>query len=328
MVAARYFDGRTTRVNEVELSLTGETLVIAGEAIDLSISFCLVRVDERLGQAARRLRLPGGAFCEVDDLAGLDSLLVQAGHRDGLIDRLQRHWRIAFAALATCVALAVSAYLWGLPWVADIGAHYLPPKVGKLLSAQTLKALDGHFFQSSSLSEDRQAAITARYRALRRPERGPPEGDLLFRRSTILGANAFTLPDDRIVLLDDLVTRLDDNEIIAVLSHELGHAHRRHGLQMLLRSSAIGTFWTLYLGDVSHLLAAAPTVLMTARYSRDLEREADEYGAALLTANGLSPALLADALEKLAASHPEGSNPGYLASHPSTVDRIASLRSR
>ena len=326
MLAAHYFNGRSTRLNKVELSLAGETLVIAGEGVDLSIPFGQVTVDERLGRAARRIRLPGGAFCEVSDLAGLDELLAEAGHRDGSVDRLQRHWRIAFAAVAICVGLAVAAYLWGLPLAADIGAHHLPSKVGRVLSAQTIKALDGHFFQTSTLTEERRTAITARYRELRLPEGGSPQGDLLFRQSIILGANAFTLSDGRIVLLDDLVTRLDDDEIVAVLSHELGHAHGRHGLQMLLRSSAIGAFWTLYLGDISQLLAAAPTVLMQAHYSRDLEREADDYGATLLTANGLSPALLADTLEKLAAAHKGSGDMGYLNSHPSNDDRISKLR--
>lgn len=326
MVAAHYFDGRSTRINRVELSFADDTLVIAGDGVDLSLPFGHVTVDEKLGRAARRLRLPGGAFCEVSDLAGLDSLLAAAGHRDGTVDRWQRHWRIALGAGAVCVALAVAAYLWGLPIAADFGAHHLPPRAGKILSAQTLKALDGPVFQTSKIPEDRQAAITARYRALRRPEGGTPEGELLFRQSAILGANAFTLPDGRIVLLDDLANGLSDDETIAVLSHELGHAHGRHGLQMLLRSSAIGAFWTLYLGDISQLLAAAPTVLMQAHYSRDLEREADDYGAALLTANGLSPTLLADALEKLAAMHKDSRDRGYLASHPSNDDRISKLR--
>jgi len=84
-----------------------------------------------------------------------------------------------------------------------------------------------------------------------------------------LGANAFTLPDGSIILLDDLITAVgDDRETLAVLAHELGHAHHRHGLQMLLRSSVLGAFLTLYVGDVSHLLAAAPAALLQARYSQ------------------------------------------------------------
>jgi Zn-dependent protease with chaperone function len=137
------------------------------------------------------------------------------------------------------------------------------------------------------------------------------------------------MPDGTIIVMDDLVTLIDDDrQTLAVFAHELGHAHGRHGLQLLLRSSAVGAFWTFYVGDISALIAAAPAVLMEARYSQEFEREADDYGAAVLLKNGMSPALLADALEKLTKSRPGGSKPssGYLSSHPSTQERLRHLR--
>lgn len=327
MIEARYFDGRSTRVHPVTLSFAGDCWVIAGDHLDLRVPFAEVKVDEKLGRAPRKLRLAGGAFCEVADLDALDGLLREAGHRDGIVDRLQRHVRIALLAVAACLCLAFAAYRWGLPWAVEIGVHHLPPSIGKTLTVQALKALDGPLLKPSELPEERQSEITARYRALHLPEGGTPSGRLLFRVSPTLGANAFTLPDGTVVLLDGLVKGLgDDDETVAVLSHELGHAHGRHGLQLLLRSSAIGAFLTFYLGDISQLLAAAPTVMIQAKYSRGLEQEADRYGATLLEANGLSPSLLADALEKLGKLHPGGGEIPYLASHPPTEDRIKSLR--
>jgi Zn-dependent protease with chaperone function len=130
-----------------------------------------------------------------------------------------------------------------------------------------------------------------------------------------------------IIVLDDLITTLgDDQHTLAVLAHELGHSYGRHGLQMLLQSAVVGAFWTFYVGDISSLLAAAPAVVVQARYSQDFEQQADNYGAALLLRNGMSPGLLADALIKLTGLHPESSNGGYLANHPSTDVRIRRLR--
>ncbi len=111
-----------------------------------------------------------------------------------------------------------------------------------------------------------------------------------------------------------------------MLAHELGHAHGRHGLQLLLQSSAVGAFLTFYVGDISSLLAAAPAAVVQARYSQDLERQADDYAAALLLHNGMSPGLLADALKKLADSHPGFSQGGYLSTHPATDERMRRLR--
>jgi Zn-dependent protease with chaperone function len=327
MLQANYFDGRSTRVRIVELSLAGGDLVIAGEDIHLRVPFAQVTVDERLGRAPRRLRFKDGTFCEVRDLDALDTLLSSTGHRDGWVDRMQRHVQFMLFSLVACVALVLMAYKWGLPWAAAKGAHNLPPAVGKTLSVQTLKLLDGKILMPSKIAEDRRRALSAKFHALRLPEGGTPDSELLFRDSPQLGANAFTLPDGTIIVLDDLLTSIGgDPQALAVFAHELGHAHGRHGLQLLLQSSAVGAFWTLYIGDISNLLAAAPAAVVQARYSQDLERQADDYGAKLLMHNGMSPALLADALEKLAASHAGASKGGYLSSHPSTDERMRHLR--
>ena len=326
MLHADYFDGRSTRVRVVNLSMVGKDLVIAGEDIDFRVPFASITVDERLGRAPRRLRFTDGTFCEVRDLDALDMLLSSTAHRDGWVDRMQRRLPFVLFAIVACVALAVVAYQWGLPWAAAKGAHRLPLAIGKALSVQTLKLLDGNILLPSKIAEERRQALSAKFHALRLPEGGTPDSELLFRASPQLGANAFTLPDGTIIVLDDLLTSIgDDPQTLAVFAHELGHAHGRHGLQVLLQSSAVGAFWTLYVGDISNLLAAAPAALVEARYSQDLERQADDYGAALLMHNGMSPALLADALKKLAESHSGASKGGYLSSHPSTDERMRHL---
>jgi len=327
MLQANYFDGRSTRVRVVTLSVDGEDLVIAGEDIDSRVPFAHVEVDERLGRAPRRLRLPDGTFCEVRDLEALDTLLSSTAHRDGWVDRMQRHLQFALFATVACAVLVVMAYKWGLPWAAAIGARHLPPAVGKAISVQTLRLLDGKLLMPSKLADERRQALSAKFHALRLPEGGSPDSELLFRSSPELRANAFTLPDGSIIVLDDLITSIDDDQqILAVFAHELGHAQGHHSLQNLLHSSAVGAFWTIYVGDISTLLAAAPAALVQARYSQDLERQADDYGAALLVHNGMSPALLADALKKLADSHAGTSAGGYLSSHPSTDERMRHLR--
>lgn len=327
MLHAHYFDGRSTRVRVVNLSLVGEDLVIAGEDIDFRVPFADVKVDERLGRAPRRLRLKDGIFCEVRDLDALDSLLSSTAHRDGWVDRMQRHLQFVLFACVACVVFAVAVYKWGLPWAAAEGAHHLPPAIGKMLSVQALKVLDGGLLMPSRIAEERQEGLSAEFHALRLPEGGTADSVLLFRGSPQLGANAFTLPDGTIIVLDDLIASIgDDQQTLAVLAHELGHAHGRHGLQLLLQSSAVGAFLTFYIGDISHLLAAAPAAVVQTRYSQDLEQQADDYGAALLLHNGMSPGLLADALKKLTNYHSRFSKGGYLSSHPSTDERMRHLR--
>jgi Zn-dependent protease with chaperone function len=329
VVQAHYFDGQSTKIRLVELSVVGQELFIRGEGVDLHGPFSQVKVDEKLGRAPRRLRLPDGAFCEVRDLDALDTLLAQASHRDGWVDRVQRQLQLALLCLVLSAVLAVAAYKWLLPWAAELGAQRMPVAVGRTLSAQTLRILDDKLLLPSKLPAERRKSLTAEFRKLRMVEGGAPSSVLLFRNSPSLGSNAFTLPDGTIILLDDLVTSLsDDREIMAVLSHELGHARGHHSLQLLLQSSAVAAFWTFYVGDISSLVAAAPTALLQAKYSQELEQQADDYGAAFLRNNGMSPALLADALETIAKFHPGSAADGYLASHPSTEQRLRHLRTQ
>src|ERR1700743_979356 len=142
MVSANYFDGHSTRVHLVDLSVTGNDLTVSGGDIHFQIPFTDVKVDERLGGAPRRLRFLDDSFCEVRDIEALDALLRLTSHRDGSVDRLQRQAKFALLASVAFVALAIVGYKFVLPWAAARGARHLPPAVGRALSTQTLRALD------------------------------------------------------------------------------------------------------------------------------------------------------------------------------------------
>jgi Zn-dependent protease with chaperone function len=325
-VAATYFDGRSSHPHAVTISAADDLIRIVGDAVDLKMPFAVVRVDERLGHAARRIRLPDGAVCEIRDLAGLDGLLALMDYRDGWVDRLQRHRIAILLSLASFLVFAAFSYRWGLPWMAEKAAARIPASTVRVLSARAITTLDGDLLKPSSLDKDRQRTLKASFISLLPLELKRTGGGILLRSSPKIGPNAFTLPDGTVVLLDELSTLLTNDQVMAVLAHEIGHARRRHGLQLLLRSSVVGAFLTFYVGDISQLMTAAPLALIQARYSQQFEREADDDGAALLRQHGLSPALLADALERLEKARPDSAGGGYLSSHPATAARIARLR--
>jgi len=332
MLRADYHDGCTALVYAVQLWIVGEELLIRGSGIERRLPFSSMCVSEKLGRAPRRLTLPDGAFCEVRDFDALAALLAQARHREGLVDRAQRHLPTVLLSLVATAGLLLAAWRWGLPWATEEGADHMPAAIGHLLGTQTLRVLDGQWLKPSAFDPGRRQRIADAFAALRTVEGPPPESEVLFRSSPAIGPNAFTLPDGNIIMLDQLLAIVSTNEpvgnqeALAVLAHELGHARHRHPMRRLLESSTVAAFWSFYVGDISGLLAAAPTAVMQARYSRQLEREADDYAVQTLLLNGISPARLADALEKLKASHPGSGGSSYLATHPAPDERIKRLR--
>ena len=289
------------------------------------------------------------AFCEVEQGPALAALLAALACRDIVTVRLQNRWRWVFVSAAAIILALVAGYLWGLPWGAKLIAPHVPVAAMRPLSKGALAQLDKHLLKPSRLPQARQQALRNGFLALAATDPGlAPYGEqlsLVFRAAPAIGPNAFALPDGQIILFDELVALHDgDEEILAVLSHELGHLHGRHSIRLLIQSSAVAAIAAAWFGDISYAITAVSTVLLNSAYSRDMEREADEYAADMLRGQGKSPALLADALEKMdafyraekakAAGEDERAGSStekvmdWLSSHPGTEARIQRLRGR
>lgn len=329
-VDAAYFDGLTARRHRVRLTLVGDVLHMDGDAVSRVATLRELRVSEPMGRAPRLITFPDGAYCEVRDHGGLAHLLAASGHRERAHIRWQFDLRMVLASLVLFVGLGLGAYFVGLPAAAEWAAPAVPGGVRRAISQQTLEFIDGGLMSASRLPAERVRPIAERFGDLRPPGDGGPIGhQVLFRHGGRLGANALALPDGTLIVTDQLVKlSASDDEVVAVLTHELGHVARHHGLRMVFQSSLVGVFLAWYIGDVSSLLAAAPAVLLEARYSREMESEADAYGAAMLRENGMSPGLLADMLARLEAASDvkDRDVPRYLGTHPDTEARIRALR--
>jgi Zn-dependent protease with chaperone function len=322
-IPAIYFDGRTSRRHAVELAVQDGIAVVEGD-VQRTCPLGELRVSERARHAARKVTFPDGAYLEVIDTAGFNALLAATGHRDSLVVRMQQSWRATLLAAVATVALVAAGYRYGLPAAADIVAKALPESVERAIGRGALDVLDQHLLMPTALPPERRAGLIARFRALVPPREGAPAYEIVFRKSRI-GPNAFALPSGQIVLTDEIVTLMnDDDAIAAVLAHELGHLHERHLLRRVVQSSAAGAAAALLFGDVSSVVAGLPVLLVDQKYSRDAEREADDYALAMLKANGIPARALAAAFEKLAAQGTAKgpSMPPYLSSHPPAAERI------
>ncbi|MDE2150664.1 MAG: M48 family metallopeptidase [Gammaproteobacteria bacterium] len=329
-VEATYYDGRSSAARTVRLDADAQMLWLDAEGLQRRWPWDRVSVSERLGGAPRLLRFGDGTLCEVRDGAAFDRLLRRAGRREPWLARWYANRRALALTVAGAVLVLTAGYRWGLPWLAAWLARETPPALSAHISDYTLRTLDRTLLKPSRWSQDDQRALQARVAALRWPDHVPVRCRLVFRDGGKLGANAFALPDGRVVLLDGLLqVTAGDDQRLAVIAHELGHLRYRHGLRKLLQDSVIGLFAAWAIGDVSPLTAAAPAALVDARYSRAFELQADDYAAALLRINGLSPLLLAQVLQQLQRRKAEGgAGGGWLAQHPATAERVRRLGDR
>ena len=328
VIAGDYFDGRTSVRHEVTAFISGGKLKIVGRDVNQEVDLRRVRRSLRVADTPRWLYLPGGGALVTADNDAIDRI---SRKRD--YDRLLHRWesRPVYAALALAM---VVAGLWlafdrGVPVAVDHIAERIPVAAEAKLGEQTLVGMDQRLLQPSKLSPERQAALRERFAAMTKAAGDPTPYRLEFRSSRAIGANAFALPSGIIVMSDDLV-RLSrrDEELLAVLAHELGHVHHRHTMRRLLEASATGLIIAAVTGDVASatsIAAAAPAVLVRTKYSRDNEREADDYSFQMLGKAGLSPRYMATILGRLEAKYRgrRGALPDFLSSHPATQERQA-----
>ncbi|MDM0017200.1 M48 family metallopeptidase [Variovorax saccharolyticus] len=145
--------------------------------------------------------------------------------------------------------------------------------------------------------------------------------------------NAFCMPGGKIAfftgILDQL--KLSDDEVAMVMGHEMAHALREHARARLAKNAGTGAALSiaaqlLGLGQAGDLAARAGTQLITLKFSRSDETDADLVGLELAARAGYDPKASVSLWTKMAkASKSEGAL-GFLSTHPSGPDRIKVLQ--
>lgn len=336
MLEGLWSDGRSSRVRRVQVRRA------ALDALDLTFddgelqSWPLdqVRIDPRLGSAPRILRRDGHGQVECPDSPLLEAWFPRGGGWvEWAVDFLERRRTAIVTAAAGTAALTLALFHWGVPWGAKAAAEHMPAAVERQVSDQTLALLERMDLQESRLSQGQQQALREKFIAMVSAEPRATQMRLHFARAPRIGPNAFALPDGRIYITDALVElAADDEERLAVLAHEAGHHVHHHGMQAALQQMGVVVLVGAMLGDVSgsSLAVGLPAALLSSRFARDLESEADAYAFDLLRRQGHSPEAFARVMERMDKhSGSRGENAGvagYLSSHPPSPSRIRAAR--
>jgi Zn-dependent protease with chaperone function len=231
-------------------------------------------------------------------------------------------------ALASLVLVAVTCalYFLAIPWAADALVRTMGRDTEARLFGSALKQWDdASVWGPSALSARQQEGIRSQLLNSLGADVLKSEA-IHFRASSTLGPNAMALPGGHIVITDALIALLSAEELSAVVAHEAGHMHHRHGVRMMARQMGVSGFMAMVGSALGHhdMAATLATQLGVTRYSREFESQADAFAMDAMQASGLSPCLLASALRKLEAVSTTGapSHSSWLSTHPSTQDRI------
>ncbi len=146
--------------------------------------------------------------------------------------------------------------------------------------------------------------------------------------------NAFCMPGGKIAFYTGILTRLrlTDDEAAMIMGHEMAHALREHARARIAKSQGTGTLLSLGsqllgLGQLGDVAVSVGTQLLTLRFSRDDETDADLVGLELAARGGYNPQAAVSLWEKMARVGGGTSGPSFLSTHPSGPQRIERLQS-
>ncbi len=143
--------------------------------------------------------------------------------------------------------------------------------------------------------------------------------------------NAWCMPGGKIAFYTGIIEQLelDDDQIAMIMGHEMAHALREHARERLAKSqvTSIGlsvASQLLGLGQLGNMAADLGTQLLTLKYSRDDETDADLVGLEIAARGGYRPEASVELWKKMLSANGAG-GPGFLSTHPSGANRIQEL---
>lgn len=152
---------------------------------------------------------------------------------------------------------------------------------------------------------------------------------LNFKVYLVKEENAFATPDGSVRVFAGLMDLIpNDNELMAVIGHEIGHVKKGHSTEHFKKAyltraaregaaAAGGKIGALAASELGSIGEAA----INAKFSRDGEMQADEYGVDFLRRRKIDPVAAVEVMKKLGG----GKRTGLLDSHPASEQRAKNL---
>jgi len=318
--------------------------ILSGEISQLNVS-------DRLGKTLRKVR-KGDEWVFITRDNRVDQIVLSPTHTQSRMHKMERSWSWVFGGVVVIALLTYSFIVWGLPYASEKIAYSLPLETNKVIAKDALKAMDEYMLSKSSLSKQRQKEIVEHFDKKIKPFINEEHLDIkLHFRDWKMGgesiANAFALPSGDVVLTDRFVNMTKNNdELDAVLLHEIGHVVHRDTLKSIIQSTFISTAVAMATGDASgfgDVASGLGSMMLQSKYSREIESAADVYAFDKMLVIGIDPHSFSVIINRISGGSPmemnkqkkikkdnnkskaESSGEGmmsYFSSHPYTKNRM------
>lgn len=286
-------------------------------------------ISSRLGNLERKFTFKNlGVFITTDNDA-IDLLLKNRLQQNNHLHQIELSKKWVLTAIFAIVLFVFSMFKWGIPFVSERIAYIIPDDVIQIISKDALGFLDKHLLETTTLSTEKRQNIRQHFEQSLNKEK---LYTLHFRSWNVKDdpvANAFALPSGDIVVTDELI-RLAKNqdEIDAILLHEIAHVIYRHGLKSVIRTTFIATVVAIILGDttaVADVGIGLGSVLTNMNYARKHENEADLFAFRKMLIFGIDPQSFADIMKRITNEKTTVNDKkrwtDYFSSHPNTSER-------
>lgn len=329
----------SSRQHEATLFAGGEaggvdSLFLARADRDGMIPVTVLNVLPAIGGGDTRISLSTGDTFTIrgtTDISRIERFFPQQARFGAKLSRMEMvGWR-GVILLSLAFACLLVGFRFAIAPVGDLLARAAPPALVARGSDLVLAQLDMTLLESSDLPLSQRDRLRSEFDRMR--QLAPPEfasTNLHFRKSPLIGPNAFALPGNDVVLLDELVTFADDEDVVlAVLAHEFGHVIEKHALRHIMRSAVVAMGVSLLVGAEESILEEIVGFgggLVLSGQSREFELAADHVSADWMRRLGHDTDALARFFKRLAedcGTLCDGG--GLMASHPSFADRIEAL---
>jgi Zn-dependent protease with chaperone function len=328
---ACYADGRSATVRDASWVVGAETLVFVVNGASHAWPYAeLARADDNNGviilkrrpDTGERLTLDGDAAAALKNAA---PFLLKPRARG------VESWRVVGAVAAAAWSLA-AVFLIGVPLAAGPIASAMPSAWRSQISEISWSQVNA-FTTACDDADAATAVLNDLADRLMARSRVPQRGHVYVAIVRADFANAFAMPDDTVVVTNQLIAMAEQpDEIAGVIAHEIAHIERNHVMTNVVRHIGAGVFFDIVFGSggAGQAIAVASVNLSGLGYDRDAEREADRRGFDYLEAANIDPGGLGRLFDRFARTQHENSSAigTLLSNHPATAERATAARAR